>query len=140
MNPQGFKDTLIQALTPGNTIHTPHRTRGASNQNRGYAIELWMARETATYIRERAGGARVTPAVSAVRSVGTGAAARTEARLSFEGPGLAESLTVYFTQSGPNAALQIERDTPLGPERVWSAHGRESREYGLSTIRTLETA
>ena len=140
MNAQQFKDTLIQALTPGTPVNVPHRTGGLNTDNRGYAIQLWMARETACYIRSRAGAMRVMPAVRDVRSVGAGLGSRTEVQLSFTCPGISERLTVIYSQRGAEMVLIIERDTPIGPEPVWRAHGRESRQNGGWTIRTLETA
>ena len=136
MNAAGFKDTLIRALTPGSDVSAPHRTVGGVTTNRGFAIEVWMARETATYIHTRVGRVPVTPAVTSVSSVGT----RVEVRLSFTGPGLAESLTVYFTQSGTNMVLIINRAGRTGPEQVWRAVGRESRQGDRWSISTLESA
>ena len=87
MNAAGFKDTLIRALTPGSDVaHPIVRRRG--HHNRGFAIEVWMARETATSTSTRVGRVPVTPRVTMFsRGVGT----RVEVRLSFTGPGLAES-------------------------------------------------
>ena len=129
---QSFKESLIQALTSGTGINTPHRTTGCAGDSRGYGIELWIARETAIYMRSRAGGTPVTPAVTGICGIGN----RIEIRLSFTCPGLAENLTVCFTHSGRDTTLVIYRGMPA--QEVWRARGRESSDSWM--IRTLETA